>query len=634
MTKNMNEIAEDLFNKIRSRFSNVKLGDENGKVTDNPELARFIDFEYNVDQESIGHVNVSLSEDEGLVVYYSTEFVSEEGSTVKDDWYNFLRELRQFSKKRMLNFDTRDITKSNLEKRDYQFLSKNSGEDTMNESKLYGTARKSYQDLNGATLIINHSKPVNHEVAAGRSQHISSVFVENNEGERFKYPYKHLNGARALGRHIANGGTPYDAFGSHIVEMSKELGKLSKFKRYINRSGVMAETIGPVFERVSERMNTIKKEVQQLQRDAYYKEAFENFNQTDLNEVPQEVQDSWVEALTIKTFQEEIKDVFPYLYNIMEVSEVTADDLLGEKEKGWAQKVGDFIFGDPEEEERQIELMTTVLKANGYEDSKIKRLKYGCLNDPRVCLYNEIRKKMLDTGDMDQEIAKIGDELNSGLTTSSGTVNDSIDPMAQFESALEEIVSENNALFSEDEGEVEQAVKDLQNLVSEEFPAGIDGTNAVESLQGIIDDPMLNNMFRELGKKDSNTDVRGLIEKYIKAKDPAMLEKLNFGEKPGEATTQAAPAPAESEDECGCDGGMQKPQTPLSELILSYFDRETGKFPKGETAILTMVEKDYGDQYVKPAQQFIEKIQHKFNEVQEVNDTSELDRIKSLSGLR
>ena len=45
------------------------------------------------------------------------------------------------------------------------------------------------------------------------------------------------------------------------------------------------------------------------------------------------------------------------------------------------------------------------------------------------------------------------------------------------------------------------------------------------------------------------------------------------------------------------------------------FDRETGNFPKGETAVLTMVEKDYGEQFIEPAKQFIEKIMQKYEDV-------------------
>jgi len=65
------------------------------------------------------------------------------------------------------------------------------------------------------------------------------------------------------------------------------------------------------------------------------------------------------------------------------------------------------------------------------------------------------------------------------------------------------------------------------------------------------------------------------------------------------------------------DGTEEKEQkTPLGEFILSYFDRENGQFPKGETAVLTMVEKDYGEQFIEPAKAFIEQITAKFDEWQ------------------
>ena len=42
-----NNIATDLFYKIRSRFKGLKLGDDAGSITINPEQARFFDFDYN-----------------------------------------------------------------------------------------------------------------------------------------------------------------------------------------------------------------------------------------------------------------------------------------------------------------------------------------------------------------------------------------------------------------------------------------------------------------------------------------------------------------------------------------------------------------------------------------------------------
>jgi hypothetical protein len=78
---------------------------------------------------------------------FSQKLFDSEDSSSKSNWFDFLKELRQFAKKRMLNFDTRDITKSNLDKRDYQYLST---EKQMSESKLYGTSRTSFQDIGSA----------------------------------------------------------------------------------------------------------------------------------------------------------------------------------------------------------------------------------------------------------------------------------------------------------------------------------------------------------------------------------------------------------------------------------------------------------------------------------------------------
>ena len=95
---------------------------------------------------------------------------------------------------------------------------------------MYGTSKTSYQNIGGARLAIKHSSPVNPE---RRTHHVSSIYIESAEGERFKYPYKHLNGARAMARHVAEGGTPYDDFGKHVTGLSEELAKLKKFKSYI-----------------------------------------------------------------------------------------------------------------------------------------------------------------------------------------------------------------------------------------------------------------------------------------------------------------------------------------------------------------------------------------------------------------
>ena len=53
--------SQDLFNKIRSQFTNVRLGDENGAATANPQDAVFSEFEFREDADTFGSVSISLA---------------------------------------------------------------------------------------------------------------------------------------------------------------------------------------------------------------------------------------------------------------------------------------------------------------------------------------------------------------------------------------------------------------------------------------------------------------------------------------------------------------------------------------------------------------------------------------------
>jgi hypothetical protein len=188
-----NNIATDLFYKIRSRFSGLKLGAETGEITINPEDARFFDFDYMEGEQPIGHVSISLAEPNSIKVYFSHGITEAMDDGQKDNWYGFLKELRTFAKRRLLSFDTRDIAKDNLDKRDYQFLSQNAqpkqtepnmiqkpvGESIMSESTMYGSKTMSYQKLMDTRLIIKHSQAVMDDTQPGaRTRHIGALFVK------------------------------------------------------------------------------------------------------------------------------------------------------------------------------------------------------------------------------------------------------------------------------------------------------------------------------------------------------------------------------------------------------------------------------------------------------------------------
>jgi len=426
--KSLDTISEDLFNKIRGRFPSVTIGDENGKLTNDPKLARFYDFDYKKGNDNLGKVSISVSE-ESLDIMYAQSFMEDQDEVTKQNWYEFLREIRAFAKKRLLKFDVRDITKSNLDRRDYQFLSQNRNK-TMSESRLWGTGRVSYQNIGSARLNIRHRSSINQEQAAARTRNIDKIFIESPEGERFRYPYRHLAGARAMARHVAEGGTPFDDFGKHVIGLSEELNNLKKFKTYVNRSAVMAEGLSQYMDVIEGRAKDVKRELESIQKSNGYANIIENYETVVLEEVPDDVKTNWIDELTIRQFNEDLKDIFPYIYRL--VGEAT----------------------QPEE-----------------------------------------------------------------------ITSDTVD------SALEESDDEKDTLA--------------------ELPA------------------------------DSNTEEK-------------------------------------------------EAELPITEFILSHYDRETGAWPRGETAVLTGVEKDYGESFIEPAKQFIERVNQTF---EQYSETAEAKTHISLSGV-
>ena len=513
---NLNVIAKDLFNKIRGQFPQVTLGNSSGQATTEPTEARFFDFDFKESGNTLGKVSISISEEDGLVVMHSKDFVEQSDEPLKHGWYNFLKELRSFAKARVLGFDTRDITKSNLEKRDYDFLGQGKEVETVSESNLYGTTKTSFQTVGEARLVIKHSAPVNPAVAGGRTHRIESLFIESNAGERFKYPIKHLNGARAMARHVSEGGNPFDDFGKHISEMSAELNQLRKFKTYMNRSNVMAEGLKQYQSVVDERIEEIKSSCLKLQKQNNYKETFESYSKSELAEVPEDVKKSWIDELTIKTFNEELQDVFPYIYKL--VSERTAIEELGPTSfeahgyQGGVEPrtlkydlVGDF---DPENpiSDMEIDNVQNLLSKAG--------ISADVQSDP-----SNFQGVVVHTDNNPEEIEKV-----------LGGMIETVDNFHEFESAMDDIVREDNGLFSQDADAQADALEQLNQLMAKHFPVGVNGTNGIESLQGIIDDEELNSEIEKAANEDSDACMRPIIMDYISQKDPTLVSKIETGD--------------------------------------------------------------------------------------------------------
>ena len=185
-------ISQDLFDKVRSRFSNLEMGDETGAVTIDPAEARFFDFDFVFEGNNLGRVSISLGDLGSLKVYYSQGITENHDDPVKNEWFKFLKEMRFFAMRRLLRFDTRDIAKTNLDKNDFQHLATTQGPKeqqdmtTMNESRWNNkSTKKTSRAVAGKTeVIVRHARPVDEEYSGSRSQkkNIKAIFIQNQDG--------------------------------------------------------------------------------------------------------------------------------------------------------------------------------------------------------------------------------------------------------------------------------------------------------------------------------------------------------------------------------------------------------------------------------------------------------------------
>jgi hypothetical protein len=629
--QNIDIIAEELFSKIRGRFPGVTIGDQEGNVTQEPKQARFFEFPFREADADVGKVSISLSEEDGVVIMHNKDVA--ENNVSKSTWYDFLKELRTFSKKRLLNFTTRDITKSNLEKRDYKYLAQRSGDSNMTESKLYGTSKISYQDVGEARLVIKHNESIDQTSPTGRNRSIGRIYVESPQGERFLYPYKHLSGARAMARHVAEGGNAYDDFGKHITSLSEELAKLRKFKNYMGRSSVMAESLSEYMDVVKDRVASVKKTIESLQKPKFYAEAFEAFAPVVMEDVPADVAENWIDQLTIRQFNEELSDVFPYIYKLVseasKAEEINPDDL---DESGLQRYTGIKKYGKKGFEELQ---KAGREGAGEEEKGKIK----------------------------DKYLSKEEAELEQGFDDMMGQFGEGEQRWKQTSMSPEEAVSKYGkenvkvkkgglrngddmvSVLVADESFDPSSEPSKADAMADEFMSAYErgGEEALAKAMGMSDQE-LDQEITEYGMEhglhaddDRDDIIQGVIEEIV--------DNMDEGNAYAHAVKKAKMNGKKKGDKVdGPDGDeitIEKDEkTPLGEFILSYYDRENGTFPKGETAVLTMIEKDYGEEFIEPAKTFIEKINQTFEEFQmranpqQMETDSEYDRMRELAGIR
>lgn len=182
-------------------------------------------------------------------------------------------------------------------------------------SGWHGSARKSINELGDARIIVKHRRSVDEEKRGARTRQIESIFIENAEGERFKFPSTNITAAKAMARHVQEGGAPFDDFGQHIYGIMEELNQLKKFHRKNKRADFFENAM--IGEEIGAHIGGLRNSLKSMSSQKGYSKQFESFT-TENEDVSKEKLDELKDNVTVSYFDEAIADSLPYVARIIE----------------------------------------------------------------------------------------------------------------------------------------------------------------------------------------------------------------------------------------------------------------------------------------------------------------------------
>lgn len=216
-------ISSDLVGTLTGLSHSVALRDKDGKATVNAEESVYL---YIKDKATLVLIKHELKE---IEIWYDP-------NEADLDWIKSeIKPRATTTARRYLYSTTTRSYDGEIRPKDFVHRSQT------NESR--NTTKSSYHPLGETKIIIRHNKKVDEEKRGSRSRNIQDVFIEH-KGERFRYPHKHLLGARVMALHVDQGGKPWDQLGEKINEVSrrrKDIMELLRWSKKIDQSSQLEE---------------------------------------------------------------------------------------------------------------------------------------------------------------------------------------------------------------------------------------------------------------------------------------------------------------------------------------------------------------------------------------------------------
>lgn len=256
-------VGEKIFNILKGQGFMVKSYDRDGKLTLNAgDATRF----------AVPDPNILVRYDQ------DTQTIQlKTSSDVEDDVTRTM--LKNLASDNLLNFDYRRFEKKVTPKGEQNDIAA-SKEQEVNDvmegfGTMTGTSKSSYQTLESVKLVVKHSNPVNEESRGARSRNIESIHIRRG-GESFKMNENNLRAARAMARHIQEGGEMHDSVGNAIQQMATEHRELKEFVGYVRRNKLVSESNVNYVDMAVTNVNQIRETFERIARAKTYASESEN----------------------------------------------------------------------------------------------------------------------------------------------------------------------------------------------------------------------------------------------------------------------------------------------------------------------------------------------------------------------
>lgn len=401
---NYGTVAEKIFAIIKGHGFNLSMFTIDGMDTSEPEEGRRF---YVKDPNFM----ITLDEDNDEIKINKNSNVS------LAEMESIMTQIKNLARSNMLNTQVKVFGKE-IAPKDFAYQAKKYRKKDMSDmneaslSRMHGSKKTSYQTLESVKLIVRHRRVVDENVRGSRSRQIKAIFLEQG-GERFRFPHNNLAGARAMARHMYEGGNMRDTIGEYIIESVSNIIKLAEFVRYTRTNKLINETSEDIIKIVKENIFTLRNELKRLTGVKSYGTMSEAIVAREERVLEEDDSVDLQDIFTVHKFDEKIGDMLPLVRRLMNEKAAWRAALLETSKQQVFMKVKEELV------EEDIMEFDNPLQQVGYKIGKIA-------------------KRMVETGDLSKFVSRVANKLIEGET-----IND-------FEKTIVRNVMENAVIKEED----------------------------------------------------------------------------------------------------------------------------------------------------------------------------------------